>query len=391
MSKIHTDRRYPARAAMLICVAVLPLVMAGCSRKPATPPAAPAVGVVTVHPTPVNRTTDLPGRTSAVLTASVRPQVNGVILKRLFTEGSDVAEGQQLYQIDPAPYQATYDSAVATLAHAEAALADANAKTARYKPLVAAQAVSKQDYDDAVASARESQADIASARAAIEQARINLNYTKVLSPIAGRIGRSIVTPGALVTANQASQLSTVTQVDPIYVDVNQPVTTLLRFQREMAAGEIETADDGAAKVTLKLEDGSTYPLSGKLEFHEVNVDQGTGTVVVRALFPNPKRLLLPGMYVHAEIDEGVNRNGILVPQQAVSRNPRGDGVVMVVGEDDKAQPRIIETGPAVGDEWVVTSGLKTGERVIVDGLQNVRPGMTVQPVVANSNLADANP
>ena len=318
MSKIHTDRRNPVRAAMLICMAVLPLVMVGCSRKPATPPAAPAVGVVTVHPTPVNRTTDLPGRTSAVLTASVRPQVNGVILKRLFTEGSDVTEGQQLYQIDPAPYQATYDSAVATLAHAEAALADANAKTARYKPLVAAQAVSKQDYDDAVASARESQADIASARAAVEQAQINLNYTKVRSPIAGRIGHSTVTPGALVTANQSQALATVIQLDPIYVDVNQPVTILLRLRWELAAGQVERADNGAAKVTLKLEDGTTYPMPGKLDFAEVNVNQGTGTVLVRATFPNPQRLLLPGMYVHAEIEEGVDRKGMLVPQQALA-------------------------------------------------------------------------
>jgi membrane fusion protein (multidrug efflux system) len=392
MSRIDRDRRNPSWTALLICVALLPLVLAGCDRKPAAQPAAaapPPVGVVTLQPEPVRRTTALPGRTSAFLTSDVRPQVGGVVLKRLFTEGSDVQEGQQLYQIDPAPYQATYESAVATLAHAEAALADANAKTARYKPLVEAKAVSKQDYDDAVASAREAEADIKSAHAAIDQARINLDYTKVLAPIAGTIGRSIVTPGALVTASQALVLATVTQLDPIYVDVNQPVATLLRFERELAAGEIERADDGAAKVTLELEDGSAYPLPGKLEFHEVNVNQSTATVVVRALFPNPKHLLLPGMYVHAEIEEGVKANGILVPQAAVSRNPRGDGIVMVVGEDGKAASRVVATGPAVGDRWVVASGLNPGERVIVDGLQKVRPGMPVQPVAAGSSVAEA--
>jgi membrane fusion protein, multidrug efflux system len=391
MSKIRTFRRNTGRAAMLACLALLPALMAGCGRKPANPPAAPPpqVGVVTVHPEPVESTTDLPGRTSAVLTSDVRPQVSGVILKRLFTEGSEVTEGQQLYQIDPATYQASYDSAVATLAHAEAALAAANAKAARYKPLAAAQAVSKQDYDDAAASAGEAQADIASARASVEQARINLNYTKVLSPIAGRIGRSSVTPGALVTANQTAALATVTQLDPIYVDVNESSTTMLRFRQELAAGEIESGGDGAAKVTLKLEDGSSYPLPGKLQFAEVTVNQGTGTVLLRAIFPNPQDLLLPGMYVHAELQEGVNRNGILVPQQAVSRNPHGDAVVLVVGEGNKAEPRILATGPAVGDQWVVTGGIKAGERVIVDGLQRVRSGTTVQPVAAGSTVANA--
>jgi membrane fusion protein, multidrug efflux system len=389
MSESHTYRRNPGRVAMLACPALLSMFIAACDRKPAAPPAAPPpqVGVVTVRPEPVKRTTELPGRASAVLTAEVRPQVNGVILKRLFTEGDDVKEGQQLYQIDPAIYQATYNNAVATLAHDEAALADANAKVARYKPLAEAQAVSKQDYDDAVASQKEAQADIASAHAAIEQARINLDYTKVLSPIAGRIGHSTVTPGALVTANQSSMLALVTQLDPIYVDVNQPVTTLLRLRQELAAGDIEKAEDGAAKVMLKLEDGSIYPLPGKLQFTEVNVNEGTGTVLVRAIFPNPQHLLLPGMYVHAEIDEGVNRNGILVPQQAVSRNPHGDAVVLVVGDGNKAEPRTLTTGPAVGDQWVITAGLKAGERVIVDGLQKVRPGMTVQPV-AGSTVAE---
>jgi membrane fusion protein, multidrug efflux system len=385
-------RRHLGRIAVLACFAVLPALASGCDPKLAAAPAAPPpqVGVVTVHPELVKRTTELPGRTSAVLTADVRPQVSGVILKRLFTEGDDVKEGQQLYQIDPATYQAAYDSAVATLAHDEAALADANARVARYKPLAAAQAVSKQTYDDALASASEAQADIASARAAIERARISLDYTRVLSPLTGRIGHSTVTPGALVTANQTSALATVTQLDPIHVDLNQPVAALLRFRQELASGEIERADHGAAKVTLKLEDGSTYPLPGKLEFTEVNVSQSTGTVLVRAIFPNSQHLLLPGMYVHAEIEEGVNRRGILVPQQAVSRNSHGDAVVLVIGDDNTAEARTLTTGPAVGDQWVITGGLKPGERVIVDGLQKVRPGMTVEPVAAGSSVASAN-
>jgi membrane fusion protein (multidrug efflux system) len=390
MSRIDTLRRPTGRTEKLACLVLLPTLMSACGRTPAIPVASPPhVGVITVHPEPVERITQLPGRTSAVLTADVRPQVSGVILKRLFTEGDDVKEGQQLYQIDSAPYQASYDSAVATLAHDEAALAPADARAARYKPLAEAQAVSEQDYDDATASAREAQAGIAGDRAAIEQARINLRYTKVLAPISGRIGHSSVTPGALVTANQASTLATLTQLDPIYVDLNQPATTLLRFQQELAAGEIEKADHGTAKVTLKLEDGSTYPLPGRLEFSEVNVNEGTGTVLVRAIFPNPQHLLLPGMYVHAEIVEGVSRNGILVPQQAVSRTPHGDAVVLVVSDSNKAEQRILTTGPAVGDQWVITGGLKGGERVIVDGLQKVHPGMTVQPVAAGATVADA--
>nr|WP_210200248.1 efflux RND transporter periplasmic adaptor subunit [Methylocella silvestris] len=355
----------------------------------APPPAGPPkqVGIIKVYPQPVARTTELPGRTSAVMTSDVRPQVNGVILKRLFTEGSEVKEGQQLYQIDPATYQATHDSALATLAHDQAALESANAKAARYKPLAAAQAVSKQDYDDAVAAAKEAEADIATARASIEQASINLNYTKVLAPISGNIGRSAFTPGALVTANQTSALATVTQLDPIYVDVNQSATVLLRLKRELESGDIQTESTGGAKVTLKLEDGSTYPLPGTLQFSEVTVDEGTGTVLLRAVFPNPKHLLLPGMYVHAELQEGVDRNAILLPQQSVSRNSHGDPTVLVVGADNTARLRMIQTQRAIGDQWVVTGGLKEDERVIVDGLQGLRPGMPVQPIPASSPLA----
>lgn len=371
------------------CLILLAALVTGCDRKPHAPPAGPPpqVGVITVQPQPVVRTTELPGRTTAVRTSDVRPQVNGVILKRLFTEGSDVTEGQQLYQIDPATYQATYDSAQATLAHDQAALATANAKVGRYKPLAAAHAVSTQDYDDAVASAKEAQADIATARASIEQARINLNYTKVLSPIAGRIGRSTVTPGALVTANQTTAIATVTQLDPIYVDLNQSAATLLRLRQESATGEIQTESNGTAKVTLKLEDGSSYALPGTLQFAEVTVDEGTGTVLLRAVFPNPQHLLLPGLYVRAELQEGVNRSGILVPQQSISRNTRGDPTVLVVGEGNKVELRIIQTGEAIGDQWVVTGGLKPDERIVVDGLQSVRPGSVVQPIAAGETTA----
>jgi membrane fusion protein (multidrug efflux system) len=370
---------------------LLAALLTACDHKQHGPPAGPPpqVGVITVQPQPVVRTTELPGRTTAVLTSDVRPQVNGVILQRLFAEGSDVAAGQHLYQIDSATYQATYDSAQATLAHDQAALVTANAKAARYKPLAAAQAVSTQDYDDAVASAKEAQADIATARANIEQARINLAYTRVLAPIVGRIGRSTVTPGALVTANQTTALATVTQLDPIYVDLNQSATTLLRLMRESTTGEIQTESNGAAKVTLKLEDGSDYALPGTLQFAEVTVDQGTGTVLLRAVFPNPQHLLLPGMYVHAELQEAVNRSGILVPQQSISRNTHGDPTVLVVGEGNKVELRIVQTGQAIGDQWVVTGGLKPNERIVVDGLQSVRPGSVVQPIVAGETTTEA--
>ncbi|WP_158742932.1 efflux RND transporter periplasmic adaptor subunit [Acidisphaera sp. L21] len=356
-------------------------ILSGCDEKKAAPPPPPPaeVGVMTVKPQSVNLTTELPGRTSAFLTADVRPQVNGLIYKRIFTEGADVKEGQQLYQIDPSTYQATYDSAVATLAHNQAALATARAKAARFKPLAAAQAVSRQDADDATAAAAEAVADIATAKAAIEQARINLAYTKVQAPISGRIGRSTVTPGALVTANQTQVLATVTQLDPIYVDVTQPSTTLLRLRQEMAAGKLQTSGPNQAQVNLVLDDGTKYATPGTLQFSEVNVDQTTGTVLLRAIFPNPDRLLLPGLYVRAELQEGKDDNAFLVPQVGVSHNSHGDPTVLLVGKDNKVSLKIVQTGRAFGDKWMVTSGLSAGDRVVVDGLQKARPGATVKP------------
>jgi membrane fusion protein (multidrug efflux system) len=365
------------------------IALASCDKKAAqVPPAAPVqVGVVTLKPEPVALSTELPGRTTAFLTADVRPQVSGLVNKRIFVEGAEVKAGEQLYQIDPATYQATYDSAVATLAHNQAALVDARAKSARYKPLAAAQAVSQQDYVDAVASTGEAAADIGTAQASIEQARINLVYTRVTSPISGRIGKSSVTPGALVTANQTTVLATVTQLDPIYVDVTQPATTLLRLQRELADGKLQTSGPNQAKVELILEDGSKYKVAGALQFSEVTVDQGTGTVSLRAIFPNPDHSLLPGLFVRARLQEGVNDQGLLVPQQGVSHNTHGDATVLVVGKDNKAALKIVQTSRAIGDKWVVTGGLAAGDQVIVDGLQKVRPGAVVQATEVKSDAA----
>jgi len=376
---------------------VLPLLLtlsavaiAGCGKKLAAqaPPAAPVqVGVVTLKPQAVALSTELPGRTTAFLTADVRPQVSGLVNKRIFIEGADVKAGEPLYQIDPATYQAAYDSAVATLAHNQAALATARAKSARYKPLAAAQAVSRQDYDDAVATAGEAAADIGTARASIEQARINLVYTRVTAPIGGRIGRSSITPGALVTANQTTALATVTQLDPIYVDVTQPATTLLRLRRELADGKLQTAGPNQAKVELVLEDGSKYPVEGTLQFSEVTVDQGTGTVVLRAIFPNPDHTLLPGLYVRERLQEGVNDQGLLVPQQGVSHNTHGDATVLVVDKDSKAVLKVVQASRAVGDKWLVAGGLAAGDKVIIEGLQKVRPGAVVQATEVKGDAA----
>ena len=366
--------------------------LTGCNRKPAAaqgPPPAAEVGVVTLKAQPVTLTTELPGRTTAFLTADVRPQVNGLILKRIFAEGAEVKAGDPLYQIDPATYQATYDSALATLAYDQAALVTARAKSARYKPLAAAQAVSRQDYDDAVATAGEAVATIGIAQANIEQARINLIYTKVNAPISGRIGRSSVTPGTLVTAGQTTVLATVTQLDPIYVDVTQPATTVLRLRQELAAGKIQQTGPNQAKVTLTLENGSKYPVSGTLQFSEVTVDQATGSVVVRAIFPNPDHLLLPGLFVRAVLQEGTDDQALLVPQVGVSRNTHGDPTVLVVDRDNKAALRIVQTSRAIGDNWIVTAGLAPGDKVIVDGLQKVRPGAEVRATEVKAGPAPA--
>ncbi|MCI3133587.1 efflux RND transporter periplasmic adaptor subunit [Phenylobacterium aquaticum] len=337
------------------------------------------VGVVVAAYQPVGLTADLSGRTSAYLVADVRPQVSGVVKARLFQEGAYVRAGQSLYQIDPATYKASYDSAQASLAQAQAQLTTAKLKADRYKDLVAINAVSRQDNDDAQATYQQALANVAAQRAAVQQAKINLDYTHVTAPISGRIGKSTVTPGALVTANQTTALTTVQDVSKIYVDVTQSAADLLKLRHDMADGKLGRS--GSAEVTLTLEDGSTYPTPGRLEFSDITVDPGTGSVGLRAVFPNPDGVLLPGLYVHAKLSKGVASTSMLIPQAAVTRTPTGDATVYVVGAGDKAEIRPITTTQTLGDKWLVTSGLKPGDRVIVEGLQKVRPGGAVKPAV----------
>lgn len=335
-------------------------------------PQSPQVSVYTVKSAPLAVTTELPGRTDAFRVAEVRPQVSGIILRRNFTEGSDVNAGDSLYQIDPATYQAAYDNAKGELAKAQAAANIAHLTVKRYVPLVGTQYVSKQEYDQAVATAQQADASVVAAQAGVESARINLAYTKVTSPIEGRIGKSSVTEGALVTNGQATALATVQQLDPIYVDVTQPSSDFMRLkQSSLQKG------DGSSTVELLMENGQPYPLKGTLQFSDVTVDESTGSITLRAIFPNPKHLLLPGMFVRARIDEGVQPDAILVPQQGVTRTPRGDATVLVVNDKNQVESRTVVAPQAIGDRWLITEGLKNGDRVIVSGLQKARPGTTV--------------
>ncbi len=338
------------------------------------------MGVLTVKQQPVTLTTELPGRTVPYLISEIRPQVGGIIQSRQFTEGGDVKAGQTLYQIDPAQYRASYASAQASLAKAEATLRTAQLKAERYKELAQIKAISQQEGDDTDAALGQAKADVAAGKASVETARINLAFARLDAPISGRIGRSSVTPGALVTANQATALTTIQQLDPIYIDVTQPSSAVLRLRQAMARGDLEQAGDGAAKVSLLLEDGSTYPLQGHLAFSDVTVDQNTGSITLRAVFPNPNAELLPGMYVRAVLQEGVKEQGMLVPQQAVSRNGAGKPTAFVVGADQKLQLRVLETDRAVGDQWLVRSGLKPGEQVVVEGASRARDGIVVKTV-----------
>lgn len=374
---------YKTRLIAAVGVLAAAMMMTGCGKKSAaTPPPAgpPEVGVVTVQPQRVELTTELPGRTSPHLIAEVRPQVSGIIQKRLFTEGSDVTAGQVLYQIDPATYQAAFASAKAALARAEANLIPARLKEERFRDLVKIKAVSQQDYDDANASLKQAEADVASARAAVETARINLAYTKVTAPISGRIGRSTVTDGALVTANQPTALATVQQLSSMYVDVTQSSAEMLKLKQNLASGLVKNNGAAQARVKLLLEDGSAYPLPGTLKFSEVTVDQSTGSITLRAVFPNPKQTLLPGMFVRAVVEEGVSDQAILVPQRGVTRNPKGEATALVVGAEEKVEPRIITVVRTVGDSWLVSGGLKAGDRVILEGLQKAKPGTPVKAV-----------
>ena len=363
------------------CVLMLSgsLALTGCDDKPAQQGAQqmPEVGIVTLKSAPLQITTELPGRTSAYRVAEVRPQVSGIILKRNFTEGSDIQAGVSLYQIDPATYQATYESAKGDLAKAQAAANMDQLTVKRYQKLLGTKYISQQDYDTAVATAQQSNAAVVAAKAAVETARINLAYTKVTSPISGRIGKSAVTEGALVQNGQTTALATVQQLDPIYVDVTQSSNDFLRLKQELANGKLQQ-ENGKAKVELVTNDGLKYPQNGTLEFSDVTVDQTTGSITLRAIFPNPDHTLLPGMFVRARLEEGVNPDALLVPQQGVTRTPRGDASAMVVGEGDKVEVRQITATQAIGDKWLVTEGLKTGDRVIITGLQKVRPGVQVK-------------
>jgi len=361
-------------------------IPAGCDSTGKAPPQAGPmeVAVAEIRPQRVAITTELNGRTSAYLVAEVRPQVGGIIQKRLFREGSDVKAGDVLYQIDPATYEAAHASARAVLARAEANISTTRVRAERYKELVEIKAVSRQEYDDATAALKQAEADIEAGRAAVETARINLAYTRVIAPITGRIGKSSVTVGALVTASQGIPLATIQQIDPVYVDVTQSSASLLRLQQSLASGTLKRDSANRAKVRLILEDGTTYPQEGTLQFQDITVDPTTGSFILRIVFPNPKHVLLPGMYARAVLEEGVNEQAILVPQQGVSRDPKGNPTSLIVDAEGKVQQRLLVLDRTIGDQWLVSSGLAPGDRVIVEGMQKVRPGASVKAVPYNA-------
>lgn len=335
----------------------------------------PAVGYITIAEQPVALTVELPGRTSPFAVSEIRPQINGIVLKRLFVEGSTVKAGQPLYQIDPAPYKAALDSALATLASTKV-------KSERYQRLLTENAIAPQDADDAKAAYLQ-------AKANVDSARINLNYTRITSPITGRIGASSVTEGALVVAQQATALDTVSTLDPIYVDVDQSSAELLALKKAVMAGHVNSSGPLTAEVTLKLDDGSTYPLKGKLQFTDVTVDPATGAVQLRCIFPNPENFLLPGLYVRATINQGIDPHGILAPQAAIGHDQKGQPTALVVDAKNFARLRVLKTGRAIGADWQVLDGLKPGDRLITEGLAKVAPDMPVNPAPAGQPAAQA--
>jgi membrane fusion protein, multidrug efflux system len=375
-----------ARCAAMVCVLLLAACGQEASKAPAAaPPAMPPaeVGVVTVKLGQVGLVTELPGRLEASRVAQVRARAAGIVLQRLFTEGSDVRAGQPLYRIDPAPYAAAAASARANLARAEANLGQATALAERYKPLVEANAISKQDYANAVAAEKQAQADVAAQRAGVQTAQINLGYASVTAPISGRIGRALVTEGALVGQGEATPLAIIQQIHPMYVNFTQPAADVLKLRQALAQGRLQRAAGGeAALVHLVLEDGSDYPSPGKLLFSDLSVDPTSGQITLRAEVPNPKGTLLPGLYVRVRLEQARAGDAVLLPQQAVARTPQGDSVLLVA-PDGKAASRPVQIGSAQGNDWVVLGGLKPGDQVIVDGLQKVRPGAPVKPVPWN--------
>jgi membrane fusion protein (multidrug efflux system) len=369
-------------ASRTLPLLALTLALAACgdkkdANKSAPPP--PEVSVITVAPKAVAMTDELPGRVEAFRIAQVRARTAGIVLQRVFQEGGEVRAGEVLFRIDPAQFQAAFDSAEAAVARAEANLAQAELKVKRYKPLLAAQAVSQQEYDDALTTQKQANADLQTARAARKSAGLTLGYATVTSPIAGRVGRALVTEGALVGQNEATPMATVQQLDPIYVTVTQSAADLLRLQQALASGQLKSAGKEQARVTLVTEDGQDYAASGKLLFSDVTVDESTGSVSMRAEFPNPKRTLLPGMYVRARLEQGVNEAAITVPQQAVVRGAEGSSV-MLVGSDNKVTAQAVKAEASQGNQWVISDGLKGGERIIVEGFQKTKPGGTVTPV-----------
>jgi membrane fusion protein (multidrug efflux system) len=368
------------RLGIALCL-VAGVLAAGCSRNDAKPAAAPQpkdVGVVTIKPERIAFNTELSGRTVAPVIAEIRPQVGGIVQKRLFNEGSQVKAGQPLYQLDPAPFQAAYASAQANVRKAESTAATARTVASRNAELVKIDAISKQLNESTLAAAQQAEADVAVARASEQTARINLGYTRINSPITGWVELSTVTPGALVTANQATALTTVQQLDPVHVHVTQSSAELLRLKRDLAEGRLQRGNANEAPIKLMLEDGSAYPYDGKLTFAGVTVDSGTGSVTLRAVVPNPDRLLMPGMYVRAVLREGVNEAALLVPQQAVTRAPDGSASTLVVGADGKLAKRQIVVGRAVANRWQVLDGLAAGDRVLVEGSQRAKVGDTVR-------------
>ncbi len=377
--------QFPSLLRPLLLVGAIGLSLTACQDKqPAATGALPPteVTVVTLTPSDVNLTTELPGRAVAFRKAEVRPQVSGILQKRLFEEGAEVEAGQQLYQIDADRYEAAVQTAKANLAKAKANAATAQAREKRYSDLLAQKAISQQNYDDALATSRQAQADVAVSEAALVTAQIDLEYTKVIAPISGRIGKSNITEGALVSAQQAGILSTIHQLDPIYVDLAQPAARILELRRQIMSGELATRD--STPVTITLENGATYPHEGELQFAEMNVNESTGSVVVRALFPNPDHLLLPGMFVRAEILEGVRSQALLVPQRGVTRDREGNATALVVNSDNQVELRTLTTSRAIGNQWLVEKGLAAGDRVIVEGVQKVAPGATVSIIEAST-------
>jgi len=382
------------RAKRIAVAAVLVggLIVAGCGQQKGAsgpPQSGPAeVAVITVQQEKVSTTAELSGRTSAYLIAEIRPQVSGLIQKRLFVEGSDVKAGQVLYQIDPAPFQAALDNAKAALSRSEATLTANRSRADRFRELLTDKAVSQQESDDATAALKQSEADIQYWKATVETARINLGYTRITAPISGRIGKSNVTEGALVTAHQPLALGTIQQLNPIYVDVPQSTTELVRLRRRIEDGRLDKGEKNQNKVRIILEDGTPYSQEGTFQFRDVTVDPTTGSVMLRVIAPNPKGLLLPGMFVRAVVQEGVNTQAILIPQQAVTRDPKGNPFVLIVDAKEKVEQRMLSLDRAMGDKWLVSSGLTPGDRVIVEGVQKAKPGASVKIVPFDSGRKD---